>query len=194
MPEDSCWYSSVLLCMDPLLCSRLYCTVSSKYRFHYHFITYVSHSFNTIIKNSKSRNVWIFICEQDTTWDFDVLLTVHLSIFILVINQLDAQNFCFTISLFHACTCYEHHALIVRRSKLYHTASGIITPIGGRLVHRLRVLSQPVHRKATYRCDDTRCCMVEFWPPDDEHICSKHVEEWNNLIIKFSATSWLILR
>ena len=24
--------------------------------------------------------------------DFDVLLTVHLSIFILVINQLDAQN------------------------------------------------------------------------------------------------------
>jgi len=25
--------------------------------------------------------------------DFDVLLTVHLSIFILVINQLDAQNF-----------------------------------------------------------------------------------------------------
>ena len=25
--------------------------------------------------------------------DFDVLLTVHISIFILVINQLDAQNF-----------------------------------------------------------------------------------------------------
>ena len=30
--------------------------------------------------------------------NFDVLLTVHLSIFIIVINQLDAQNFCFTIS------------------------------------------------------------------------------------------------
>jgi len=30
---------------------------------------------------------------------FDVLLTVHLSIFILVINQLDAQNFCFTTIL-----------------------------------------------------------------------------------------------
>jgi len=39
---------------------------------------------------------------------FDVLLTVHLSIFISVINQLDAQNFCFTISLFHASTCFEH--------------------------------------------------------------------------------------
>jgi len=29
---------------------------------------------------------------------FDVLLTVHLSIFISVINQLDAQIFCFTTS------------------------------------------------------------------------------------------------
>ena len=28
--------------------------------------------------------------------------------------------------------------LIIRRSKLYYTASGIITPIGGRPVHRLR--------------------------------------------------------
>ena len=40
--------------------------------------------------------------------NFDVLRTVHLSIFISVINQLDAQNFCFTISLFHASTCFEH--------------------------------------------------------------------------------------
>ena len=30
------------------------------------------------------------------------------SFFISVINQLDAQNFCFTISLFHASTCFEH--------------------------------------------------------------------------------------
>jgi len=29
---------------------------------------------------------------------FDVLPTVHLSIFVLVLNQLDAQNFCFTIN------------------------------------------------------------------------------------------------
>jgi len=27
---------------------------------------------------------------------------------ISVINQLDAQTFCFTISLFHASTCFEH--------------------------------------------------------------------------------------
>ena len=30
-------------------------------------------------------------------------------------------------------------------------------------------------------------------PPDDEHTCSKHVGAWNKLIIKFSASSWLIL-
>jgi len=28
--------------------------------------------------------------------------------FISVINQLDTQNFCITISLFHASTCFEH--------------------------------------------------------------------------------------
>jgi len=58
---------------------------------------------------------------------FDVLLTVQHNIFILVINQLDAHSFCFTVSLFHASTCFEHHVLIIRRSNLYYTASGIIT-------------------------------------------------------------------
>ena len=48
------------------------------------------------------------------------------------------HKICFIISLFHASTCFEHHVLIVRRSKLYYTASGITTPIGGRPVHRLR--------------------------------------------------------
>ena len=51
------------------------------------------------------------------------------------------------MSLFHASTCFEQH-----------------------------VLSQPVHGTATYRCDDIRGCIVQFWPPDDKHVCSKHVE------------------
>jgi len=55
--------------------------------------------------------------------------------------------------------------LIIRRSKLYYTASGIITPVGGRPVHRLRE-----DGAATYRCDDTRCCIIQFSPTDDEHI------------------------
>ena len=79
----------------------------------------------------------------------------------LNINQLDALNF--IISLFQASTCFEHHVLIIRRPKFYYTVSGIITPIGGRPV-------QPVHRTATYRCDDTRGCIIQFWPPDDEHV------------------------
>ena len=82
---------------------------------------------------------------------FYVLLTVHLSI-IFVINQLNTQNL--------ASTCFEHYVLIIRRSKLYYTESGIITPVGGRLVHRF--FSQPAHRTATYRCDDTRCCIIQF--------------------------------
>ena len=87
---------------------------------------------------------------------FDVLLTVQLSIFISVINQLDAQNFCFTISLFHASTCFEHHAFIIMVS--------------------------------------SRGCVIQFWPHDDEHMCSKHVEAWNKLTAKqtFCASSWLI--
>jgi len=87
----------------------------------------------------------------------DVLLTVHLSIFIWVINQLDAQNFCFTISLFHASTRFEHTCKIALHSLWYHH---------------------------TYMCDDTRGCVMQFWLPDDEHICSKHVEAWNKLIVK----------
>jgi len=37
-----------------------------------------------------------------------VLLIQNGSLFISVINKLDAQNFCFMISLFHASTCFEH--------------------------------------------------------------------------------------
>ena len=25
---------------------------------------------------------------------------------------------------------------------------------------------------------------MQFWPPDDEHMYSKHVESWNKLIVK----------
>jgi len=49
--------------------------------------------------------------------------------------------------------------LIIKRSKLYYTASGIITAVGDRPVHRLR---EPVHRTVTYRFDVTRCCIIQF--------------------------------
>jgi len=78
---------------------------------------------------------------------------------------------------------FRAHVLIIRRSKLHYTASGIITPICGRLVHET----------ATYKCYDTRGCVIQFWPSDDEHMCSKHVEAWNKNLLwnKFCASSWL---
>ena len=45
-----------------------------------------------------------------------------------------------------------------------------------RWLSRVQVERGPVRGTATYRCDDTRGCIVQFWPPDDEHMCSKHVE------------------
>ena len=68
------------------------------------------------------------------------------------------HKICFTIRLFYASTCFEHHVLVVRKSKLYYTASGIITPLGVMIP------------EATYRCDDTRGCMIQFLSPDDEHM------------------------
>ena len=95
-----------------------------------------------------------------------------ISIYLFInINQLDALNF--IISLFQASTCFEHMCSSSGGQKLYYTASGIITPVGG----------CPVHR---FREDLTALLTMSTW-------CSKHVEAWNKLIIKFSASSWLIL-
>ena len=60
---------------------------------------------------------------------------------------------------------FRAHVLIIRRSKLHYSASGIIgivTAIGGRLVYGLTVISQPVHEAATYSCDDTGDCIMQF--------------------------------
>ena len=82
-------------------------------------------------------------------------------------------NLFVTLSSLILSTCPSHLNLpffyfcvfIIRRSKLYYTASGIITPVGGRPLHRLR--------EVFYRCDDTRFCIIQFWPRDDEHIVLK---------------------
>ena len=66
------------------------------------------------------------------------------------------------MSLLYSSTCFEHYVLIIRRSKLDYTVSGIITPVGGSL--NLRTGRPPT------KCDDTRYCIIQFRPPDDEHI------------------------
>ena len=61
------------------------------------------------------------------TISFDVLLTVHLSIFISVFNQLDEQNLFHNKFYFMPLHVSSTVVLIIRRSKLHYTASGIIT-------------------------------------------------------------------
>ena len=55
---------------------------------------------------------------------------------------------------------FRAHVIIIRRSKLHYTAYGIITPIGGPLVHWFLYCTQPAHETATYRCDDTTGCLM----------------------------------
>jgi len=60
---------------------------------------------------------------------FYVLLTVHLDIFILAINHL-MHKILFYNKFISCLYMFRAHVLIIRRSKLYYTASGIITPMG----------------------------------------------------------------
>ena len=105
---------------------------------------------------------------------FPIFCWPCISIYLFInINHLDALNF--IISLFQASTCFEHMCLSSGRQNVlyslwYH--------------HTYRWPS---------RAQIERGCIVQFWPPDDKHMCSKHVEAWNKLIIKFSASSWFIL-
>jgi len=113
----------------------------------------------------------IFIEAKKKCWSNTVDTRATHIMFISVMNQLDAKNFCFTICLFHASTCFEH----------------MCSSSGGQ-----NCIIQLYHH--TYSCDDTRGCIIQFWPPDDEHVGSKHVEAWNKLIVKqkFCASSCLI--
>ena len=68
--------------------------------------------------------------------------------FILVINQIDAQNvfhnkFISCLYMFRAPCAYRQEVKIVLYSLWYHH---------------------------NYRCDDARGCIIQFWPPDDEHM------------------------
>ena len=85
---------------------------------------------------------------------FYVSLTVRLSI-ILVIDQLNAQNSCFMVSLFYSSTCFEHccaHHQEVKLSSLNLCTGRPLT-----------------------ECDDTRCCIIQFCPPDDEHNTTRNM-------------------
>ena len=83
----------------------------------------------------------------------------------------------------HVSSTYAHHqeVKITLHSLWYHHTE-------------VKIALHSLWYHHIYRCDDTRGCVMQFWPPDDEHMCSKHVEAWNKLIVKekLCASNWLI--
>ena len=76
--------------------------------------------------------IWIYMRFEVFQYFFDVLLTVHLSIFILVINQLDAQNlfynnFIACLYMFRAPRAHRQEVKIVLYSLWYHHI-GVMIP------------------------------------------------------------------
>jgi len=63
---------------------------------------------------------------------------------------------------------------------LHYTASGIITLNEWSKINKIQFYKyeQLVVFTGLYfsnfrpliQCDDTRCCVIQFWPPDDEHM------------------------
>ena len=75
------------------------------------------------------------------------------------------SKFIICLYMFQALRAHHQEVKIVLYSSWYrHTCRW---PSGAQVENGL---SQPVHRKATYRCDDTSCCIIQFLPPDDKHI------------------------
>jgi hypothetical protein len=72
------------------------------------------------------------------------------------------------------------------------------------------VFFQPVHQTATYRCEDTRGRIIQFWPPDDDNndnnnsiyllqlgcnpvaVVMLHVyKTWNSLLLNLSREGYM---
>jgi len=80
---------------------------------------------------------------------FYVLLTVHLSIFVLVINQLDVQHFLFNKKFISCLYMFRAHS------------SGGQNCITQPLVSSYLYVTVP-RGTATFRYDDTRGCVMQF--------------------------------
>jgi len=104
------------------------------------------------------------------------------------------HKICFTVSFYFmplhvSSICAHHHEVkSALHSLWYHHTYRWPSSAQFEIV-----LSQTVHETATYGCDNTRGCVTQFWPHDDVHMCSKHVEAWSKNLLwnKFCASSWL---
>ena len=111
-------------------------------------------------------------------------------LFIWLFNQLDAQNLFhnkfYFMPLHVSSTCAHHQEVKIALHSLwyhhtYRWTSRVLCVDDGLVCRRICSCIpdshlHTEHETATYRCDDTRGCVMQFWPPDDEHMCSKHVE------------------
>ena len=67
------------------------------------------------------------------------------------------------VHLFMPLHVSNTHVLITRRSKLHYTASGIITPIGGRLVHRCTFSCLYMFRAHMCSSSGGKIALHSFW-------------------------------
>jgi hypothetical protein len=112
---------------------------------------------------------------------------------ILVINQLDAQNlfynkFISCLNMFRAPCAHRQEVEIVLYNLWYHHTYRWPAAAQGE-----RGLRHPVHRTATYRCDDTRGCIIQFRPPDDKQMVLETCRGMKKTYCKtkLCASSWL---
>jgi len=68
------------------------------------------------------------------------------------------NKFIIYLYMFRALSAHHQEVKIVLYSIWYHHTCRWLS---GAQVER-RIPSQPVHRTATYRCDDTKCCIIQF--------------------------------
>jgi len=81
------------------------------------------------------------------SYDMSLIVAACLLLSRIRVYFVRCTNSCFIISLLYTSTCFEHYVLIIRRSELYYTASGIIT-----------------------LCRWPSRAQIERGPPDDDHI------------------------
>jgi len=73
-------------------------------------------------------------------------------------NILFYNEFIIRLYMFRALCAHHQEVKIVLYSTWYHHICR--WPSGAQVERGL--LSQPGHGTATYRCDDTRCCIIQF--------------------------------
>jgi len=96
------------------------------------------------------------------------------------------RKICFTISfLFHASTSFEHMCSSSGGQNCICWLEGVGSKEINNAVYLSQYLTNLMHKICftSIGVMITRGCVIQFWRPDDKHMCSKHVEAWNKKLI-----------